>query len=386
MADGMDAPSKRRGRPPSERPLRQFMLRLDPAVVDALVRAAAAESSEGGTRTLSAQDVARRAIEAYLRGSAAGPKGGGAGTAAHSADSPVEPALGSRGDATADSTPDQPLRGGPVTKPLLYWPGGKWRLGKWIASWFPAHDVYVEPFGGAASVLLQKEPCRSEVYNDLDWEVVGLIRVLLSDAMLDDLSWGLRLTKYAPEEFEDAYHGGRFPNAVEASRRLVVRSLMGEGNSGAMGPKKAGFRAMTDATWAHWCKYPNRLPEIAARLRGVEIENGQAIPLMLRRDGPDTLFYVDPPYLQETRRDDRYYRHEMTAEQHVELLGILRELDGMVVLSGYPSALYDGLLAGWARRETTARTFGGRERVECVWLNPACARRLAARGSPVTAA
>jgi DNA adenine methylase len=76
----------------------------------------------------------------------------------------------------------------------------------------------------------------------------------------------------------------------------------------------------------------------------------------------------------------------MTTEQHVELPQALRRIDGMVVMSGYPSALYDGLLTGWSRRETTAYTCGGRERVECVWLNPACARRLAARDSPVSAA
>lgn len=363
------------------------MLRLDPEVVDALVRAAASESSaRGGARALTAQDVARRAIEAYLRGPAAGPEGEGEGTAACPAGPPVGPGRGPRRDATADGVPDRPPRGDPVEKAMLYWQGGKWLLGEWIASWFPAHDVYVEPFGGAASVLLRKEPCRSEVYNDLDTEVVNLVRVLRSDAMLDDLSWGLRLTKYAREEFEEAYGSGRFPNLIEASRRLVVRSFMGQGNSGAMRPKKAGFRAMTDATWARWCGYPDRLPGIAARLRGVEVENGEAIPLMLRRDGPGTLFYVDPPYLRETRRDYRYYGHEMTTEQHVELLRTLRRLDGMVVLSGYPSALYDGLLAGWSRRETTTHTFGGRERVECVWLNPACARRLAARGSPMTAA
>jgi DNA adenine methylase len=175
------------------------------------------------------------------------------------------------------------------------------------------------------------------------------------------------------------------PDPAERARRLVIRSGMGHGNSGPTMRKKTGFRAKAPGAWTQpaddWAKYPRGLASISARLRGVRVENTEAIPLMLRHDGPDTLFYVDPPYLLESRRAGDYYRHEMTAERHAELLAALRKLRGMVVLSGYPSGLYDSVLAGWARHEKAARADGGGERVECVWLNPACTSRLSAQGT-----
>lgn len=122
------------------------------------------------------------------------------------------------------------------------------------------------------------------------------------------------------------------------------------------------------------------------------VEQRPAIDVMRQHDSDETLHFVDPPYLASTRKlsgGRACYRHEMTDEQHVELLVAVQSLRGMVVLSGYPSQLYDDALSSWARHETRARISAGRGtgiRTECVWINPKCAAALQRTDSGLFAA
>lgn len=273
-----------------------------------------------------------------------------------------------------------------ITRPLLRWHGGKWRQATDIIRYFPSHRVYVEPFGGAASVLLRKPASYAEIYNDLDREVVNLFTVLRDEVKARRLVETLRLTPFAREEFNQAYKPSR--DRVERARRLVVRSFMGFGSDGATGAYRTGFRSACNragTTPAYdWATYPPALVAIIQRLAGVVIEHRDATEVMRRHDGPDTLHFVDPPYLLELRsRAQRHpgggtYRHELTVEQHVELLAALRDLEGMVVLCGYPSDLYDQALPDWRRVEKLALADGAATRVEVLWLNPAVSRAAGA--------
>jgi DNA adenine methylase len=276
------------------------------------------------------------------------------------------------------------------SRPVLRWHGGKWRLAPWIIAHLPPHRIYVEPFGGAASVLLRKPRSYGEVYNDLDDEVVGLFRVLREPATAARLVELLRLTPFARAEFEGAYEACDEP--IERARRLVIRAFMGFGSnahaSAAKGSQSTGFRSSSNrsgTTPAHdWASYPGVLPAITVRLDGVVIEHRPALEVMARHDGAETLHYVDPPYLPETRGlgnkwDPKHlYRQELTRDDHVALLEALSGLVGMVVLSGYPDPLYDERLAGWRRVETRAYADGARERTEVLWLNPAASAALEA--------
>lgn len=256
-------------------------------------------------------------------------------------------------------------------RPVLRWHGGKWILAPWIISFFPKHQVYVEPFGGAASVLVRKEPSYAEIYNDLDGTVVELFRVLRSERA-GELIEALRLTPFARDEFVEAYQEA--DDEVERARRLIIRSFMGFGSNGHN--RSTGFRANSNrsgTTPAHdWVNYPDSLATVVQRLSGVTIENKDAKAVMAQHDATTTLHYVDPPYVFETRADlSKDYAHELTDEDHAELLTFLRGLRGMVILSGYPSALYDDVLTDWRRVERKALADGAKERTEVLWINPA---------------
>lgn len=262
---------------------------------------------------------------------------------------------------------DSPVR------PILHWHGGKWILAPWIISHFPAHRVYVEPFGGAASVLLRKPRSYAEVYNDLDGEVVNLFRVARDHGA--ELRERLRLTPFARDEFVTSY--SPVPDAVEQARRSVVRSFMGFGSNGHN--QLTGFRANSNRSGTtparDWAGYPEALDLIVQRLRGVVIENRDAIAVMAAHDGPQTLHYVDPPYVASTRDAGGDYRHELTDDQHTALATFLQNRQGAVIISGYRCDLYDRLYAGWRRVDRNARADGAAARVESLWLSPAVAVR-----------
>lgn len=272
-----------------------------------------------------------------------------------------------------------------VTSPALRYHGAKFRLAPWIMQLFPPHTCYVEPFGGAAGVLLQKPRAYAEVYNDLDGDVVNFFGVLRDPILRGRLLQQLALTPYARDEFELSWTSAQ--DKVERARRLSIRAQMGFGSAGAT-KGSTGFRIDTARQYGTaqqlWAAYPESVAAAGRRFTGVLIENRPAIDVMLAHDRADTLFFVDPPYVLSTRtpranQSKGSYRHEMTDLDHEALLAVVLQLKGMVVLSGYASELYASTLGHWTKHETSARISSGRGsgvRVECAWLNPACAAAL----------
>lgn len=283
------------------------------------------------------------------------------------------------------------------TRPILRYHGGKWRLAPWIIAHFPPHRVYVEAFGGGASVLLRKPRAYAEIYNDLWGDVVDLFRVLRCPKKAAELERRIRLTPFAREEYASATPTAFAAAAddIERARILIFRSFAGFGSNAHCLSRNTGFRSnsnRTHTTPAHdWANYPNQIGAFVERLQGCVIENRDALDVMRQQDSPDTLHYVDPPYVHSTRSlrnpyDLKYggYAFELTDEQHAELAEGLNSLSGMVLVSGYPSPLYARIYTGWWRVDAVALADGARERTESLWLNPAATARLdAARSAPV---
>lgn len=269
-----------------------------------------------------------------------------------------------------------------IDRPVLRYHGGKFRLAEWVIAHFPPHSCYVEPYAGAASVLMQKPRSPAECINDRDDRVVNVFRVLRDPQKAEALRRRLELTPFARTEFEAAY--GEPTDDIDAAAKSLALSFMGQGSDGVTRGYRTGFRCalrnrdnrgLPSHEWADW---PEVIPYFVDRLQGVAIENTDAIQVMLRLDSPTTLHYVDPPYPHSTRSASRTkhgYRFEMTDDDHRKLAEVLRDLQGLVVLSGYPCELYDDeLYADWIRNESGAWADRGAQRTEVIWMNEACDR------------
>jgi DNA adenine methylase len=271
-----------------------------------------------------------------------------------------------------------------VTRPLLRYHGGKWAIGEWIIAQMPPHEIYVEAFAGAASVLLRKERCGPEIINDLDGELVNVFRVLQDPVKAEQVRRRIALTPFARAEFDRTYETA--VDDVDRACKTLARSQMGHGTDSITRSCRTGFRsklsgsrALPSETWARW---PAAVPEFVERLRGVVIENRDAAEVMLRFDMPGTLHYVDPPYVSATRSSiegrsakTHGYRFEMTDDDHERLAEVLLELKGMVMLSGYRSTLYDDLYGDWERLECETLADTAKPRTECLWFNAAAWER-----------
>jgi len=266
-----------------------------------------------------------------------------------------------------------------ITRPVVQYFGGKWQIAPWILSFMPTHNVYVELFGGGGSVLLRKPRSHAEVYNDLDSEVVNIFRMLQDRP--NELVRALDLTPFSREEYYLACEPCDEGDMVEKARRAIVRAFFGFGSTGIFEGSRPGFRVgdkdsrVSNANM--WRGYSDAVLAIVDRLRGVTIENLDALEVIPPWDREDTVFYADPPYLADLRKSKSVYTYEMAEAQHIALLETLCRLKGTVLVSGYGSDLYDRMLAGWERHEKkvlaqgTGNDLESRARVEVLWVKSA---------------
>lgn len=250
---------------------------------------------------------------------------------------------------------------------LLNYPGAKWGMAQRIISLMPPHRSYLEPFFGSGAVLFRKPPSAIETINDIDGDVVNFFRVLREHP--DELAGHLAMIPYARDVFDDA-HENRGDTEFERAVRFAIRSKMGHGFKTY---QKTGFKIDVFARARSYClDCWNRLPSdvffAAERLKHVQIENRPALDLIRRFNHENVLIYADPPYLLKTR-GGKQYKHEMTDQEHLDLLETLKQHKGYVILSGYRSEMYDRELHGWDRIQVKAYNQSGDPREEVLWCN-----------------
>ena len=259
----------------------------------------------------------------------------------------------------------------PIRTPIKYM-GGKGQLASKLIRLFPEHNHYVEVFGGGGGLLMAKKPSRHETYNDIDSTLYDFFKVL-SD----------------PEKFEQFY---RIVMALPYSRKLhkecqkwqletdfikrIAKWFVTQRQMFGVNATGWGYSVIVSEGWK-WLSIIKDLPLIHKRLLPVQIENLDWSKILKYYDAESTFFYLDPPYVPTTRKAGKY-THEMTIEDHEELVDNLLSVRGKVMLSGYPNDIYTRLeKEGWHRVDFNWFCHASNQdiskevcrRTECVWMN-----------------
>lgn len=253
-------------------------------------------------------------------------------------------------------------------KAVMKYPGSKWSIAKWIVSFFPEHHSYVEAFFGSGAVLFNKPRSNIETVNDLDGNVVNLFEWIKRDP--EKLAHEIYWTPYARQIYEDAFVMEP-EDSLQQAVNFYIRLNMGHGfrTTGERVGWKNDVQGRERAYAAiDWVDLPNKVLQAAERLRGVQIENRPALELIERFNFENVLIYCDPPYMLETRHGKQYCC-EMDDNAHEELLKVLLQHRGPVLISGYDTELYRDMLGTWERRENVSYSQVCSKKKEVLWMN-----------------
>lgn len=249
--------------------------------------------------------------------------------------------------------------------------GGKAYLAPKIVPLLPPHRVYVEPFLGGGSVLLNKPKAEREYAGDLDAGLINLWQILAArpELIIDAL---------ARIPYEEASFQAALTETATNPRNAVsylVRNRFSRGGLGKTFAWSDRLRGGKPGDANAWDTIRAELPAIAERVRDVRFYCEEATGLIAEfGNDPDALTYADPPYFHSTRTARAAYgAFEMTNEDHADLLKSLNLVRGKVVLSGYRCDLYDSMLADWERRDFDLPNHSGQgrtkqRRTESIWI------------------
>ena len=276
--------------------------------------------------------------------------------------------------------------------PPLKWHGGKSYLADWIIDLMPRHIHYVEPYAGGLAVLLNKNPFDerhqwgqeahergiSEVVNDLNQELTNFWQVLQDEAAFSKLQRIVGAIPFSQTQWEQSGQRmiPRHELDAEAAAAFFVRcrqSRSGGFKVFATLTRNRTRRAMNEQASA-WLNCIDGLGDVHERLKRVVVLCGDALKVIRQQDGEQTLFYLDPPYIHETRATTDAYAYEMDTAAHQALLNTIRQCKGRVMLSGYPNDLYDNTLREWNRHDRqidnkVSNAASKRTMTESLWCN-----------------
>ena len=259
-----------------------------------------------------------------------------------------------------------------MRSPIKYM-GSKGTLASKLIPLFPEHNHYVEVFGGGGGLLMAKKPSRHETYNDIDSTLYDLFKVLSDPEKFEQFYRIVIAYPYSRKLHKECQ---KWQNETDLIKRISMWYVTQRQMFGVNSKQSWGFSVL-QSEGGKWLSVLEELPAMHRRLLPVQIENLDWRKILKIYDSSETFFYLDPPYIPSTRRSGGY-DHEMTLEDHEELVEKVLHIKGKVMLSGYPNDIYTRLeKEGWQRQDFNwfCLTMGSkakkeqRQRIECVWMN-----------------
>jgi DNA adenine methylase len=259
---------------------------------------------------------------------------------------------------------------------FVKWHGGKSYHARNFIELMPPHKTYVEPFVGGGSVFLNKSSVITEVINDLNPRLMNAWEQIKFHP--EDVIRRLSSLTYESPTFLAAKRRSESPDLLcgdlDDAANFIVVNRMSRGGMGGDFAWSDRLRGGQPGDVNAWETMIEEIPAISGALQGVEIRCGHASEVIDDYDSEDTLFYLDPPYLHETRTAKSVYAHEMTTEDHWALLAQILESRAIIMVSGYHSEMYDNALKDWTLHEFRVKNNSGQgkkknDRIECLWIN-----------------
>ena len=262
---------------------------------------------------------------------------------------------------------------------LLKYPGSKALIADKIISLFPdnyKNMTYLEPFFGSGVVFFKKNPSVIETINDLSGDVYNLFYQIRENG--EELARLIEYTPWSRQEKENTYE--KSDSEIENARRFLIRCWF---SIGLYNIHKSGWRNVTNKSGSHerYFQLPEKIIEIAYRLKTkpgnqVQIDNVDAFTLIEKYNREYVLMYLDPPYVLSTRKNKKYYSHEMTDEDHIRLCELINKSKAKIILSGYENEIYESYLKNFKKTNISSFDTRGNKRTEVIWTNYSATKEL----------
>jgi len=260
--------------------------------------------------------------------------------------------------------------------------GGKFHLVPVLRAMIPPHKTYVEVFCGAANFLLNKDRSNVEVINDLNSFITTFFKVLRDEETRAIFYDRLQYVPFSREVFNEEkkkYLEGKFKDDVDKA----ICWFVGVRQSMAGIPFKSWKVGKSPVVKLAnvWENSKELLLILAARLKGVSIENYSFEKILSIYDSEYIFTYCDPPYIGVQRIEKDVYEFEMDEALHIRLLKLALKSKGMFLISGYVNDLYEDYLKDWGRIDIKSKNWakiqskenykdtGRGSKVETLWFN-----------------